>query len=81
MSGPVKLQFLNHASVKIMTDTIAIVSDPWLSGSIFNNGWKLMSTSDELFPVAADTDFIWISHEHPDHFSPAFFQTAHRTET
>ena len=74
MSGPVKLQFLNHASVKIMTDTIAIVSDPWLSGSIFNNGWKLISTSDELFPVAADTDFIWVSHEHPDHFSPAFFK-------
>ena len=73
MSGPVRIQFLNHASVKIVTDTVTIASDPWLSGTIFNHGWKLISTSDELFPVAADADFLWISHEHPDHFSPAFF--------
>ena len=78
MSGPVRIQFLNHASVKIVTDTVTIASDPWLSGSIFNHGWKLISTSDELFPVAADADYLWISHEHPDHFSPAFF--AHLTD-
>ena len=74
MSGPVRIQFLNHASVKIVTDTVAVVSDPWLSGSIFNQGWKLIAPSEELFPIAADTDFVWISHEHPDHFSPAFFR-------
>jgi UDP-MurNAc hydroxylase len=73
MSGPVRIQFLNHASVKVLTDTVTIVSDPWLSGPIFNRGWKLISTSDELFPIAADADFLWISHEHPDHFSPGFF--------
>jgi hypothetical protein len=74
MSDPIRIQFLNHASVKIMTGTVAIVSDPWQSGSIFNNGWKLLSTSDELFPAAASADFVWISHEHPDHFSPSFFK-------
>jgi UDP-MurNAc hydroxylase len=77
MSVPVRIQFLNHASVKIATDTVSIVSDPWLWGSIFNNGWELISASEELFPVAADADFIWISHEHPDHFSPAFLKRLH----
>jgi UDP-MurNAc hydroxylase len=73
MSAPVRIQFLNHASVKILTDTVSIVSDPWLWGSIFNDGWDLLQTSEDLFPVAADSNFVWISHEHPDHFSPAFF--------
>jgi hypothetical protein len=74
MSEPVRIQFVNHASVKITTGTVAIVSDPWLSGSIFNHGWKLIAPSEELFPIAAGADFVWISHEHPDHFSPAFFR-------
>src|SRR5215467_14617873 len=74
MSGSVRIQFLNHASVKIVTDTISVVSDPWLSGSIFNHGWKLIAPSEELFPIAAGADFVWLSHEHPDHFSPAFFR-------
>jgi L-ascorbate metabolism protein UlaG (beta-lactamase superfamily) len=74
MGQAVTIQFLNHASVKIRTDAVTIVSDPWLWGSIFNNGWDLLWASEHLFPVAADSDFIWISHEHPDHFSPAFFR-------
>ena len=69
-----RIQFLNHACVRIMTDTVTIVSDPWFSGSIFNHGWELIWTSEQLFATAADSDFVWISHEHPDHFSPAFFR-------
>src|SRR5262245_26670780 len=63
MDGDVTLQFLNHASVKISTPSVTIVSDPWFSGSIFNHGWDLLWTSDAIAPLAADTDFIWISHE------------------
>ena len=73
MSAPVRIQFLNHASVKFITDTVKLVSDPWYSGSIFNHGWSLIWTAEQLAAMAADSDFIWVSHEHPDHFSPAFF--------
>jgi len=74
MTGAVRIQFLNHASVRIITDAVTLVSDPWLSGSIFNNGWELIWTSEQLYPLAADSRFVWISHEHPDHFSPEFFR-------
>src|SRR6516164_9065577 len=78
MNTGISIQFLNHASVKILTDTVSIVSDPWLWGTIFNNGWDLIvDASEQLFPIAAESDFIWISHEHPDHFSPAFFRRLH----
>jgi hypothetical protein len=75
MTTPLTIQFLNHASVRIISDTTTIVSDPWYSGSIFNNGWELLWTSERLAGLAADADFFWISHEHPDHFSPAFFRS------
>src|SRR5512138_2531714 len=72
--APVKIQFLNHASVKFVTDTVSLVSDPWLSGPIFNDGWELIWTCEQAAPAASNADFVWISHEHPDHFSPAFFK-------
>jgi UDP-MurNAc hydroxylase len=74
MNAAIQIQFLNHACVKIITDTVTLVSDPWFSGSIFNKGWQLIWTSGELSTLAADSDFVWLSHEHPDHFSPAFFR-------
>jgi UDP-MurNAc hydroxylase len=74
MNAEIQIQFLNHACVKIITDTVTVVSDPWFSGAIFNKGWQLIWTSDELFPLAADSDYVWLSHEHPDHFSPDFFR-------
>ena len=73
-NGRAKIQFLNHACVRIITDTVTVVSDPWFSGAIFNRGWELIWTSEHLVAIAAESDFIWISHEHPDHFSPSFFR-------
>lgn len=64
------LNFINHASVILDTGPVRLLSDPWLSGSAFNDGWDL------LVPNAIDLDdleftHLWYSHEHPDHFAPA----------
>ena len=68
------IQFINHASVKINISNKLILCDPWYEGSIFNNGWDLIA-SDEIDykDLINDLDYIWISHEHPDHFSVKFF--------
>ncbi len=45
----------------------SILMDPWLSGKIFNNSWTLRP-DPVLNPVLLDRiDYLWISHEHPDH--------------
>lgn len=55
----------------VHTSNVKIISDPWFSGTAFNNGWSLMfDTPPEAYSLLANTDFIYISHEHPDHFSP-----------
>jgi UDP-MurNAc hydroxylase len=44
-----------------------IFCDPWTKGKAFNEGWSLLSASA---PVPYEkVDYIWISYEHPDHFS------------
>jgi len=73
MKSTVKL--INHASAKVRVDNVSIVSDPWYEGSVFHKGWKLLHelTVEETKIHLQNTDYIYVSHEHPDHFSPSFF--------
>lgn len=70
------LEFVNHASVLLSDGEVGVLSDPWYFGSTFHNGWSLLVENDDahIREVLARTDYIWISHEHPDHFSPPFFK-------
>jgi UDP-MurNAc hydroxylase len=72
----VQIQFINHASVKLVTSQCRITSDPWYAGAAFNNGWDLICNDPELAEIGADATHYWLSHEHPDHFSIQFFKTS-----
>ena len=69
------IQFINHASILVSDNKNGILTDPWYSGCIFNNGWRLLheTSEDEIETILNQITHIWISHEHPDHFSPPFF--------
>ena len=70
------IQFINHASVIIKGDNISVLSDPWYQGDSFHKGWNLLceiSDGQQLEALNKITH-IWISHEHPDHFSIPFFK-------
>ena len=70
------IEFINHASVIIKGDNVSIMTDPWFVGGAFNNGWKLLSETTDLAAenILNKISHIWISHEHPDHFSIPFFK-------
>ena len=54
------------ASLRNAADT-SILMDPWLFGKIFNDSWSLLP-EPKFDPAMLDrVDYIWISHEHPDH--------------
>ena len=69
------VSLINHASIEINIDGISIISDPWYEGAAFHKGWKLIYElpKEKLKKYFENTDYVYISHEHPDHFSPAFF--------
>jgi len=64
------IEWVNHASFVLETNGIRLICDPWLDGAIFNNGWKLLSPTKFAYESFADITHIFISHQHPDHFSP-----------
>ena len=69
------IEFINHASVLIHHNKIRILSDPWYTGTVFHNGWRLLHEiqDSKIIDILNQTTHIYISHEHPDHFSPPFF--------
>jgi len=62
-----EIRLISHASVIIKSD-ISIWTDPWLHGKAFNDSWSLspLPAFDEA--LYDEIDYIFISHEHPDHF-------------
>ena len=41
-----QIQLINHSSVLISNNDIKILTDPWYSGSAFNDGWSLLHEKD-----------------------------------
>ncbi len=63
-----KIRLVSHASVIVEGADLSLWTDPWLFGKAFNESWTLAPPPawDESWLNAID--FLWISHEHPDHF-------------
>lgn len=64
------LTWVNHASYILEEDGVRLICDPWLSGTAFNRGWRLLSPTRMRPEDFAGVTHIWFSHQHPDHFSP-----------
>ena len=62
-----KIKFINHAGILISSKTINLLVDPWTRGGAFNDSWSLVSKSGNI--NYKKLTHVWISHEHPDHFS------------
>nr|WP_276591792.1 MBL fold metallo-hydrolase [Sphingomicrobium nitratireducens] len=59
---------VSHSSVIIAAGETRILCDPWQFGTAFNDSWKLLIDPMPLDEVLDTIDYLWISHEHPDHF-------------
>ena len=68
------IQFINHASLLISNGNKSLLTDPWYSGSVFDDGWSLLfeNSYEEIQNLLNQVNYIWVSHEHPDHFSIKF---------
>jgi len=68
MPTGVKIRFIGHSCFVYEVDGCRILCDPWLSGRVFHNGWDLYSPISIAMADLDGFEYLWISHEHPDHF-------------
>jgi hypothetical protein len=65
-----RIEWVNHAGFVLDYDGVRLLSDPWIDGTAFNEGWALLSETRFDYSDFGSITHIWFSHEHPDHFSP-----------
>jgi len=78
-----QITFLGHAGFLIETQHALVVVDPWLSPEgAFDSAWMQFPRNHELAPMvreklenSAKERFLYISHEHKDHYDPDFLRT------
>ena len=65
------VRFFNHAFLKVSGNNFSFSVDPWAIGPAFNTGWWLKyKTKNDWIENLNNSDFIYISHNHPDHLHP-----------
>ena len=75
------LKFLNHASYLLESAKSILLFDPWYEKGAFNNGWQLYYQeikNEEVVKFLKNSGkeiYIWISHEHSDHFNIPFIKS------
>lgn len=75
-----QITYLGHAGFLVETDQAIVVMDPWLSPEgAFDSAWFQLPCNHGLAPFVREKlgdstkqRFVYISHEHRDHFDPHF---------
>lgn len=68
------IRWVNHASFVLTCGEVRLLTDPWLFGRAFNDGWAHISQTKFSLDDFRNITHIWFSHEHPDHFAPPVLQ-------
>lgn len=65
-----KVTYIGHACILVESEGKHLLMDPWLVDPTYHGTWwhypPLVHTPADLPKI----DFLYISHEHPDHFDP-----------
>ncbi|HZH76914.1 MAG TPA: MBL fold metallo-hydrolase, partial [Archangium sp.] len=75
-----QITFLGHAGFLVETQHALVVVDPWLSPQgAFDSAWMQFPRNHQLAPMVREKlesstkeRFLYISHEHKDHYDPDF---------
>jgi UDP-MurNAc hydroxylase len=78
-----EITYLGHAGFLVETGSTVVVTDPWLSPEgAFDSAWFQYPCNHHLGTLVReklrDTSkrvFVYVSHEHRDHFDPEFLKT------
>jgi UDP-MurNAc hydroxylase len=78
-----QITYLGHAGFFVETEQAILVTDPWLSPEgAFDSAWFQFPCNHGLAPFVREKlqntnkrRYLYVSHEHRDHFDPAFLQT------
>src|SRR5947209_16936332 len=78
-----RITYLGHAGFIVETESVVVIMDPWLSPTgAFDASWFQMPRNHHLAPLVYEkvrdphkSIFLYVSHEHQDHFDIDFLKS------
>ena len=64
-----KVVYKYSACIKIFTDDVIILCDPWFNEAYYGT-WIKQNKINNIEEFIGDFDVVYISHIHPDHYDP-----------
>ena len=64
-----KVVYKYSACIKIITDDVTILCDPWFNDAYYGT-WTKQNSTKNIEEFIGDFDVVYISHIHPDHYDP-----------
>lgn len=65
-----KITYIGHAAMMVETGGSRILMDPWLNDPTYHGTWWHYPPLTLSVRDLPKIDYVYISHEHPDHFDP-----------
>lgn len=65
-----KVTYIGHASMMVETEGVRVLMDPWLTDPTYHGTWWHYPPLAHGIRDLPRPDYLYISHEHPDHFDP-----------
>lgn len=83
-----QITFLGHAGFVVETGSTLVVTDPWLTPKgAFDSAWMQLPQNHHLAALVREKledprkeRFLYLSHEHKDHFDREFLETVRRRD-
>lgn len=66
----ISVRYIYSACVVISTPDVKILCDPWFTEGIYEGSWYHFPKLSNPIEKIGDTDIVYISHIHPDHYDP-----------
>ena len=63
-----KVFYKYSACIKIKTESVSILCDPWFGDNAYYGTWTQYPKIKDKFELIGYYDYIYISHIHPDHY-------------
>lgn len=70
----VKVRYIYSACVMISTPDVRVLCDPWVTQGIHDGSWFHFPFFDDLFERIGETDLLYVSHIHQDHYDIKFLR-------
>ncbi len=63
-----EVTYLGHAAILVRSGGTSLLMDPWLEDPAYCNSWFHYPPLELRIEDVAPVDYVWCSHDHPDHF-------------